>query len=87
MPNEYFLNSIFLGCFPLKFLFISWVCLFVNMHFDSNVFQLPEGRMLTFFGIVPEGSLLDVPNAALGTYLYRDLCVLWVLPKSSNTSF
>ena len=26
--------------------------------------------MLTYFGIVPEGSLLDVPNAALGTYLF-----------------
>ena len=24
--------------------------------------------MLTFFGIVPEGSILDVPNAALGMY-------------------
>ena len=47
---------------------------FVEYKFDteiynSNVFQLPEGRMLTYFGIVPEGSLLDVPNAALGTYL------------------
>ncbi len=35
----------------------------------SNVFQLPEGRMLSYFGIVPEGSFLDVPNAALGTRL------------------
>ena len=25
--------------------------------------------MLSYFGIVPEGSLLDVPNAALGAYL------------------
>mmetsp|Transcript_19564 Transcript_19564/g.34401 ORF Transcript_19564/g.34401 Transcript_19564/m.34401 type:complete len:171 (+) Transcript_19564:36-548(+) len=36
----------------------------------SNVFQLPEGRMLTYFGIVPQGSILDVPNAALGVVYY-----------------
>lgn len=36
----------------------------------SNVFQLPEGRMLSYFGVVPEGSLLDVPNAALGLVYY-----------------
>ena len=29
----------------------------------SNVFSLPEGRMLTYFRIVPEGSIFDVPNA------------------------
>ena len=35
-----------------------------NSHsYNSNVFQLPEGRMLTYFNIVPEGSILDVPNA------------------------
>jgi uncharacterized membrane protein len=36
----------------------------------SQVFSLPEGRMLTYFGIVPEGSFLDVPNAALGLTYY-----------------
>jgi uncharacterized membrane protein len=41
----------------------------------SNVFQLPEGRMLSLFGIVPNGSALDVPNAALGVIYYT----LWLL--------
>ncbi len=45
----------------------------------SDVFQLPESRMLTYFGIVPHGSLLDVPNAALGLVYYT----MWllVIPK------
>ncbi|KAG7366392.1 vitamin K epoxide reductase family protein [Nitzschia inconspicua] len=41
----------------------------------SNVFQLPEGRMLTYFGIVPAGSILDVPNAALGWVYYT----IWIV--------
>mmetsp|Transcript_8676 Transcript_8676/g.25657 ORF Transcript_8676/g.25657 Transcript_8676/m.25657 type:complete len:166 (+) Transcript_8676:176-673(+) len=36
----------------------------------SNVFQLPEGRMLSYFGIVPDGTIMDVPNAALGFVYY-----------------
>lgn len=36
----------------------------------SQVFALPEGKMLSYFGVVPEGSLLDVPNAALGLLYY-----------------
>jgi hypothetical protein len=39
----------------------------------SAVFQLPESRMLSYFGIVPSGSILDVPNAALGVAYY----VIW----------
>jgi hypothetical protein len=42
---------------------------------QSNVFQLPEGRLLTYFGIVPHGSILDVPNAALGVFYYT----FWLL--------
>ena len=45
-----------------------------DAHYYSNVFQLPEGRMLSYFGIVPEGSILDVPNAALG--MYRSFCLM-----------
>jgi uncharacterized membrane protein len=47
--------------------------------FCSNVFQLPEGRMLSYFGIVPQGSILDVPNAALGWIYYT----IWLvaIPK------
>jgi hypothetical protein len=53
--------------------------LFLQCHNDSNVFQLPQGRMLTYFGIVPQGSILDVPNAVLGWIYYT----LWVgvIPK------
>eukprot|EP00339_Tiarina_fusa_P008251 CAMPEP_0116998542 /NCGR_PEP_ID=MMETSP0472-20121206/1575_1 /TAXON_ID=693140 ORGANISM="Tiarina fusus, Strain LIS" /NCGR_SAMPLE_ID=MMETSP0472 /ASSEMBLY_ACC=CAM_ASM_000603 /LENGTH=90 /DNA_ID=CAMNT_0004697721 /DNA_START=39 /DNA_END=308 /DNA_ORIENTATION=+ len=36
----------------------------------SAVFQLPEGRMLSYFGIVPDGHMLDVPNAVLGVLYY-----------------
>jgi hypothetical protein len=49
----------------------------------SNVFQLPQGRMLTYFGIVPQGSILDVPNALLG-WIYYTLWVVMIakVPKS-----
>ena len=36
----------------------------------SQVFSLPEGRLLSYFGIVPNESLLDVPNAFLGLCYY-----------------
>ncbi len=36
----------------------------------SEVFNLPQGRMLSYFGIVPDGSALDVPNALLGLLYY-----------------
>ena len=42
----------------------------------SNVFSLPEGRMLSYFGIVPEHSVLDLPNAALGFIHYTYLLTL-----------
>jgi len=48
--------------------FVHWYPSIVPVCNYSKVFQLPEGRMLTYFGIVPEDSLLDVPNAALGAY-------------------
>ncbi|GFH48084.1 hypothetical protein CTEN210_04560 [Chaetoceros tenuissimus] len=50
----------------------------------SQVFALPEGRMLTYFGIVEEGSILDVPNAMLG-FLYYTIIFLSesFLPKTS----
>lgn len=37
----------------------------------SAVFAMPEGRMLTYFKIVPPGSWLDVPNAVLGLIYYH----------------
>ncbi|KAL7569849.1 hypothetical protein ACA910_008518 [Epithemia clementina (nom. ined.)] len=36
----------------------------------SAVFALPEGRMVSYLGIVPEESPLDLPNAALGIIFY-----------------
>lgn len=36
----------------------------------SAVFQLPEGKLLSYLKIVPHGSVLDVPNAALGVIYY-----------------
>jgi hypothetical protein len=36
----------------------------------SATFALPEGRMLSYFGLVKEGSPLDVPNALLGVLFY-----------------
>ena len=37
---------------------------------SSTVFTLPQGRLLSFLGILPEGHILDVPNAALGVLYY-----------------
>ena len=37
---------------------------------SSTVFTLPQGRLLSFLGFLPEGHILDVPNAALGVLYY-----------------
>mmetsp|Transcript_11726 Transcript_11726/g.16250 ORF Transcript_11726/g.16250 Transcript_11726/m.16250 type:complete len:178 (-) Transcript_11726:123-656(-) len=42
----------------------------------SAVFTLPEGKMLSFFGIVPKDSPLDVPNAVLGSIFYSLILLL-----------
>ena len=42
----------------------------------SKVFSLPEGKMLSLFGIVPHGHVLDVPNAVLGCIYYTLVLVL-----------
>jgi len=36
----------------------------------STVFSLPEGKMLSYFGLVPQGHILDVPNGFLGMLFY-----------------
>ena len=36
----------------------------------SAVFNLPEGRLLSYFNVVPNGHMLDVPNAFLGLLYY-----------------
>lgn len=47
-----------------------------HFSYTSTVFTLPVGRMLSFFGLVPEGSFLDVPNAVLGVLYYTWLLLL-----------
>mmetsp|Transcript_22215 Transcript_22215/g.40029 ORF Transcript_22215/g.40029 Transcript_22215/m.40029 type:complete len:177 (-) Transcript_22215:94-624(-) len=42
----------------------------------SAVFALPEGKLLSFLGVVPQGHALDVPNAFLGL-LYYSLVLLF----------
>jgi hypothetical protein len=41
-----------------------------TFFFFSTVFSLPEGKMLSFFGIVPSGHFLDIPNGILGMMFY-----------------
>lgn len=50
----------------------------------SAVFALPVGRMVSYFGIIPVGHVLDVPNALLGALYYMILLTL-PLPRSLLT--
>ena len=49
----------------------------------SATFALPEGRMLSFLGLVPETSILDVPNAFLGA-LYYSYVILYSMEITSS---
>ena len=49
----------------------------------SATFALPEGRMMSYFGLVPEKSTLDVPNAFLGA-LYYTYVILYSLGITSS---
>ena len=40
----------------------------------SAVFTLPVGKLLSYIGLVPHDSLLDLPNAAIGILYYS-----WIL--------
>jgi vitamin-K-epoxide reductase (warfarin-sensitive) len=53
----------------------------------SNVFTLPQGRMLSYFGIVPEHSVFDLPNAALGMIHYMYLLTLRSYMPKAVTNF
>ncbi len=44
--------------------------------FRSKTFSLPEGKLLSYFGIVPSGHTLDLPNATLGSVFYAQLLLL-----------
>jgi len=39
-------------------------------QFKFTVFSLPEGKMISYFGIVPEGHPLDISNGVLGMIFY-----------------
>jgi len=45
-------------------------------HKNSSVFSLPEGRLLSYFSIVPNEHFLDVPNAALGFFYYTAVLLI-----------
>ena len=49
----------------------------MNVHTTySAIFNLPEGRLLSYFQIVPNGHLLDVPNAFLGLLYYTTIIIM-----------
>ena len=50
----------------------------------SKVFTLPQGKLLSYFGIIPRGHVLDVPNAMLGVFFYAQQLLLPVLPSTLN---
>ena len=56
------------------------ILLFQNMKhepiYSSAVFQLPEGKLLSYLGIVPSDHILDVPNAVLGFLFYSCIFLL-----------
>jgi uncharacterized membrane protein len=44
------------------------------------VFTLPEGKLVSYFGIIPKGHVLDVPNAVLGSLFYLQQLVMGGMP-------
>ena len=42
----------------------------------SRTFMLPQGKLLSYFGIVPNGHFLDIPNAVLGLAYYLSILIL-----------
>mmetsp|Transcript_3510 Transcript_3510/g.7250 ORF Transcript_3510/g.7250 Transcript_3510/m.7250 type:complete len:160 (-) Transcript_3510:52-531(-) len=52
----------------------------------SSTFNLPQGKLLSYFGILPPGHMLDVPNALLGIIYYIVTILLdSILGRSSKT--
>lgn len=54
----------------------------------SKVFSLPQGRMLSYLGLVPKASVLDLPNAALGIlhYAYLIFSSALSMPKTLTSA-
>lgn len=59
-------------------------CYFLSISIISTVFQLPEGKMLSFFGLVPIGSALDIPNGILGMMFYIYVFIRFNVVSSSK---
>lgn len=53
----------------------------------SAVFSLPEGKMLSFFGLVPEGHALDIPNGILGILFYSYILIRFFTGKHPRVLF
>jgi hypothetical protein len=62
-------SIIFLLTFIHLYLFLRFL-IYPSNDIISAVFQLPEGKMLSFFGLVPKDSVLDIPNGILGMIFY-----------------
>ena len=74
-------------------LFTMYQCLYIfisNHHFFihtihcSAVFSLPEGKMLSYFGIVPHGHVLDIPNGVLGMIFYTYTIIRYFVTRKMN---
>ena len=50
----------------------------------SSVFSMPEGHMVSYWGFVEKGHVLDVPNAALGAAFYSVMLAIWALGKEGT---
>lgn len=50
----------------------------------SAVFSLPEGKMLSFFKIVPEGHYMDIPNGALGILFYTYTILRYIIMNNKK---
>lgn len=51
---------------------------------NSAVFSLPEGKMLSFFGLVPIGHALDIPNGVLGMLFYLYTIMRFFIIRKKN---
>lgn len=44
----------------------------------SAVFSLPEAKILSYFGLVPSGHILDIPNGILGMIYYTYILMRYI---------
>ncbi|KAL3766379.1 hypothetical protein ACHAW5_000918 [Stephanodiscus triporus] len=53
----------------------------------SAVFSLPEGKMLSFFGLIPKGHALDIPNGVLGMLFYFFTIIRFFVKRKTQQSW